>query len=242
MKKFAYEEMFENELTHPWYLATRRLMIQCLKKYLKKDSKILDAGCGTGGTILALRQSGFTNTFGVDKSLVALSYCKNRKLRNTCYGDVNKLSFNNNSFDAIICLDVLYHKGVNPVLAVNEFTRILKPGGILYLQEPAYNWLQSSHDNAIQTERRFKASEIQSLLSSLSQNTIKKSYFNTLLFPLITLQRLKNKSQYKKLQSDVYKLPTVLNMLISFAFNTELVLLRFINFPFGLSIISISKK
>lgn len=242
MKKIAYKEMFENELTHPWYLATRKLLIQCLKKYLKKNSKILDAGCGTGGTILALRQNGYRNIYGVDKSKEALAYCRKRKLRNVSYGNVNKLNFKKNSFDAIICLDVLYHKEVNAVFAFNEFIRILKPGGIVYLQEPAYNWLQSSHDRAIQTSRRFKASEIQLLANSLSLKTIKRSYFNTLLFPLIVLQRLKNKSQYKKFRSDVYKLPTLFRLLISFTFSLELVLLRFINFPFGLSIISICRK
>ena len=44
MKKIAYDQMYENELTHAWYIGTRQLMIDALKKYLNKNAKILDAG------------------------------------------------------------------------------------------------------------------------------------------------------------------------------------------------------
>ena len=34
MKKIAYKQMFENEMTHAWYVATRKAMILELKKHL----------------------------------------------------------------------------------------------------------------------------------------------------------------------------------------------------------------
>ena len=53
MQKNAYTEMYAQELTHGWYRGTREVLLAHLKK-LKPQAKILDAGCGTGGTILPM--------------------------------------------------------------------------------------------------------------------------------------------------------------------------------------------
>src|SRR3990167_420123 len=139
MKPIAYREMYENELLHAWYVATRKLMINFLNKHLKKNAKILDAGCGTGGTMIYLQRAGFKNITGVDNSKEALKFTQKRRLTNIKLASVDSFPFAKNYFDAIICLDVLYHKGVDPKKAIFEFRRVLKSDGILYLEEPSYN-------------------------------------------------------------------------------------------------------
>src|SRR3989304_2750950 len=138
MQIIAYEEMYENEMTHPWYLATRRLMLKLLKNHLSKNSFILDAGCGTGGTMKFLKANGYKNLYGIDKSEIAVRYCKKRRLKWVKRGTIQKLPYEDNIFDAIVCMDVLYHKGVEPFKALKEFKRVLKGEGHLYLQEPAF--------------------------------------------------------------------------------------------------------
>ena len=127
MKKIAYEEMFENEMTHPWYLATRKLMLNLLRKHLSKNSFILDAGCGTGGTMKFLKERGYKNLCGIDKSEIAIRYCMKRGLKGIKRGTIQKLPYKDNIFDAIVCMDVLYHKGVERKRALKEFNRVLKP-------------------------------------------------------------------------------------------------------------------
>ncbi len=166
MEKNAYLEMYENELKHPWYQATRNMLLLFLEKKIAKNAKILDAGCGTGGTMKALKKAGFSQVQGVDNSELAIELCKRRGIDEVQLANVNKLPFKSKTFDAVICLDVLYHKGVSPKLSLNEFYRVSKSGGILYLEEPAYNWLTSRHDIAIQTRNRFTKKPLVSLVKS----------------------------------------------------------------------------
>lgn len=242
MKPIAYREMYENELSHAWYVATRKLMINFLKRYLKKNAKILDAGCGTGGTMIYLQRARFKNITGVDNSKEALKFTKKRGLTNIKLASVDSLPFAKNYFDAVICLDVLYHEGVDPKKAIFEFRRVLKPKGLLYLQEPSYNWLKSKHDQIIHTQKRFTKGELESLIEHSGLKLIKSSYFNTFLLPLIILKRLKDKFVVGVDKSDVYQLPSLLNDIMSKILTLEIRLIKTVNSPFGLSVIVVSQK
>ena len=241
MEKIAYKEMFDNELTHPWYVATRRLMIQYLKKYLKKDAKILDAGCGTGGTIKFLNNNGFENVFGVDHSFLALKLARTRAIKNLKLASVDNLPFDDKTFDAVICLDVLYHRGVDPQKALLEFARVLKKEGILYLQEPAYEWLRGGHDVAIETARRFSRGDIKQLVENCNFKIKKITHFNTLFFLPIFWKRF-FESMDQKVSSDVKPVSSLLAKFSLFILKTEGNLTNYLNLPFGLSIICLSQK
>lgn len=218
-------------------------MIDLLKKYVKSDSKILDAGCGTGGTMIYLKKAGFKNILGIDKSLDALEFCKKRKLNNVKLASVDNLPFKNESFDAIICLDVLYHKGVNPELVAREFFRVLKKGGIVYIQEPAYNWLKSKHDQAIETERRFTKGKISKILQKADFRIEKATYFNLIFLIPIIVKRIKEKFlKNNKISSDVKRLTPFLNKLLNTTLVLERQMVKRFNLPAGLSVITIAKK
>lgn len=235
--------MFENEMNHAWYIGTRHLLIKNLKKYLTPNSLILDAGCGTGGTFSYLKKAGFRNITSVDNSEIALKFCKKRGVPNLRLASVNKLPFKNNTFDAVICMDVLYHQGVYPQKAVGEFYRVLKKGGLLYIQEPAFNWLISVHDKIIQTNQRFTKSKLSELLELVKFKIIKSGYFNTTFFTPIVLKRLLGKFLFsKKIVSDVQPLPAFLNSIYMKTLLMETRLTDFVIFPFGLSVICLANK
>jgi len=50
-------------------------------------------------------------------------------------GDAHNIPFEDNSFDSIICNAVLEHVP-NPQRVVDEFIRVLKPGGLVYVEVP----------------------------------------------------------------------------------------------------------
>lgn len=243
MKDIVYKEMYQNELSHAWYEQTRNLALDYLVKFLKKDAKILDAGSGTGGTLHYLKRAGFKNTKGIDSNEIALTFSRKRGIKNVKIGDVNNLGFKNNSFDAIICLDVLYHKGVNPELAAREFFRVLKKGGVAYVQEPAYDWLKSKHDLAIETERRFTKDKITKMLLEAGFKIEKATYFNLFFFVPIAAKRLKEKFfKDNQTSSDVEKLSPLLNKSLNIALHLERQIVKKINLPAGLSIVTIATK
>ena len=243
MKRIAYNDMYKNELTHPWYLSTRNLMYQYIKEKLARKAKILDAGCGTGGTIKFLenREPGWI-VYGVDKSTIALTYCRKRGIKRLKKSGIDKMPYEDNFFDAVICLDVLYHKDVDLRKALREFYRVLKPNGLLYQQEPAYNWLKSKHDYVIETERRFTKVELKSLVKKSKFKLIKCSHFNMFLLPMIVVKRLKDRYSPKPSHSDVQELSSFFNYLMRKTLLIEAALIRIFDFPIGLSIILLSQK
>lgn len=50
-------------------------------------------------------------------------------------GDIHKMPFDDDSIDAIVCMAVLEHVE-NPILALKEMYRVLKPGGYCFIYVP----------------------------------------------------------------------------------------------------------
>src|SRR5579872_7741 len=222
MKKIAYDEMYKEELTHPWYIKTRERLILTLNSHIKNDSKILDVGCGTGGTLLKLQNSGYRNVFGIDKSSRAVYYCKKRNLKKISIGDINHLPFKDKTFDVVICMDVLYHKDVNVKKSLSELYRVLKKSGFVYIQEPAFNLLKSKHDIAIETNQRFTKKKIITELKKSNFKIMSATYYNTLLLPIIFIKRIKDKLRKGgKISSDVHKLPKIISDLMFSSLSLE---------------------
>jgi SAM-dependent methyltransferase len=70
-----------------------------------------------------------------------------------------------------------------------EAHRVLRPGGVLVVNLPAYRWLSSAHDVRVHNARRFTAGEARSLLAAAGFAGVLARYWNALLFPLMVVQR-----------------------------------------------------
>lgn len=102
-----------------------------------KPKKILDAGCGVGGTSICLGKKhpnvqfiGITITPGQVK--LGNRYIKQRKVKNVKInlGDFNKTEFPSNYFDGVFAIEsVGYTENIEDF--INEMQRVLKPGGKL---------------------------------------------------------------------------------------------------------------
>ncbi|KKQ94691.1 MAG: hypothetical protein A3E68_02020 [Candidatus Levybacteria bacterium RIFCSPHIGHO2_12_FULL_39_39] len=92
---------------------------------LKKESRVLDIGCGIS-TILHYVEG---KKYGIDpladEYLKLYSYPKDISLKKE---EGEKLSFKNNYFDAIFCINVLDHVN-DPKKVLKEAHRVLKNGG-----------------------------------------------------------------------------------------------------------------
>lgn len=212
-----------------------------LKKHLPKQKKlkILDAGCGPGASLIYLSQ--FGEVTGVDISEEALRFAKKRgKVKK---GDIANLPFEEETFDVVVCLDVLYHKWVNVKKAISEMKRVLKKSGILFIREPAFDWFKSSEDIASQTKHRFTKEELRKELNRDTQ-ILKLTYVNFLLFPIAFMKRIPEVIGIKKKQgiSDIQTISPFLNKILFSIFRLEVPLLNYFDLPFGTSVVCVAKK
>lgn len=212
-----------------------------LKRYLPKNKilRILDAGCGPGAALIYLAK--FGDVIGVDISEEALKFAKKRGMVKK--GDISKLPFEDQTFDVVVCLDVLYHQWVNVKRAISEMKRVLKPEGILFIREPAFDWFKSSEDIASQTKHRFSKEELRRELNG-SVDILKLTYVNFLLFPIAFIKRIPEVIGIKTKQgvSDLQNVSPLLNKILFFLFRMEKTLLSYTNFPFGTSVLCVARK
>ena len=241
MQPNEYETMFRVEGTHWWYGALHRLIFQALEAELPdwRKKEILDVGCGTGAILKQLGNP--EKNVGIDVAPEALSFCRQRGLNNVRQGDIGALPFADASFDAVICSSVLYHQWVSDIPgAAREMHRILRPGGLLLINVPAFPFLHSAHDEAVMTARRFRKAEIRQLLLKQNFKIRRLTYWTTFLFPLAVAARTLGGSKMGR-DFEVKK-TSLSNRLFGRMMTIELKLLKTISFPFGVALFAVAKK
>lgn len=247
MQDSQYDIMRQVEDTYWWYLALRKHVVSALKNaLLSRDSAvILDAGCGTGGMLQHLREAhpGW-DLHGLDFSALALEHTKKRGFNHLIQGSVDAIPSPDASFDAIVSLDVLYHQAVDEARALSEFSRILKPGGRLILNLPAFDCLAGSHDVAVQGARRYTRPQVQHLLETHGFVIEQVHYWNAWLFLPILCWRIISRffSSGDKPGSDLAHLPPMANRALALLTKMDITLCRLLHLPFGTSVFAVARK
>jgi len=231
MRQEELEDMYNLEKEHWWFKSKRKIIKYFIKKYGKPGS-LLDIGCGTGITLLELKDS--FEVFGVDSSKIALEFCKKRGLKNLKLSPAEKLPFKDESFDNILALDMLEH--TDDELVLKEIYRVLKKDGTLIVTVPALQMLWTKHDEIFQHKRRYNKKELKEKLIKYNFKIQKLSYWNFILFPLAIIYKFINK------KSHIQPAPKYLNKLLTAGLSIDNFFIKFINLPYGVSLIGIFKK
>jgi SAM-dependent methyltransferase len=187
MEPAEYARMDAVEDSMWWYRALHRRLVQALAGV---HGTVLDAGCGTGGLLARLRaERPDLRIIGIEWAEPASHRAAAKSGAPVARGSVNVLPFANASFDAAIAADLLCHGAVDPAQALAELRRVLRPGGRLVVNMPAYAWLLSAHDRLVHNVRRVTAHELVAMLRGAGFVRVRARYWNGLLLPLMVMQR-----------------------------------------------------
>jgi len=237
MNPNEYISMHRLEDTYWWFIARRRFVAQLLtERRTSRRAKILDVGCGTGATLELLQR--FGQATGVDSDRTALDICSLQRGLPVQQAHVEDLPFPDGSFDVVTCLDVLEHTD-DDIPALREIRRVCAPGATFIAMVPAYRFLWSEHDEALKHRRRYVAHELRNKMTNAGFDVVSSTYFITMLFfPILAVrlwQGLFKRSIYP--QTAIHELPGWLNALFVALLDVERFLTRFLNLPFGVSLV-----
>ena len=130
-KKYWNSVAEKKEFTTPFHFKD-------FAKYVEKKALILDVGCGYGRTLNQLYSEGYHNLIGIDFSENMI----NRGKKQYPYLDLRvkhgrNIDMEDNSCDAVILFAVLtcIIKNEDQVSLLKEIKRVLKPGGIIYIND-----------------------------------------------------------------------------------------------------------
>ena len=214
----------EPEYFGPRHYYRESILLNQINKKLKKGL-ILDAGFGNGSLSLRLSKGKY-KIVGIDLSQKFIEYTSkkiqspNIKLER---GDITNLNFKNNTFDGIICSEVL-ELIEDDGTAIKEFHRTLNENGKLFLSVPANPKLWDKSDEWAGHKRRYTKERLMELLKMNGFKIIDIHYWG---FPLtrfyhrqIYLKTLKNEKlknikikKHSKYLANIFKVDNLFNKL-----------------------------
>ncbi len=234
MREEIYKQTQQEREKYWWFLGRRKIINTILKRYLnnaKHKLKILDVGCGSATAFSSLKS--FGSLYGVDKSDIAVKFCRKLDYVEVKKADATKLPYLKSTFDLVVALDLLEHVE-NDIQALKEFNRVLKNYGYLMITVPAMPFLWNEKDQKISHFRRYLKGELKAKIQSAGFEVKRISYFSFFLFPFyllwhfnVRIQKIIDKN-YRIKSGSVIRIPSWLNIIFTILFSAESFLLLYL--------------
>jgi SAM-dependent methyltransferase len=254
MNPGEHEVMSRVESGHWWYRGLRDVLSSVLVRpafSLRPSPSILDAGCGTGANLqmlAGLLQPGYFGGFDLSEEALRLAREKVRDA-DLYRSDICDPALHRADLDLIISMDAIYIPGTERSLpGLRRMVEALRPGGLLILNLPAYEWLYSEHDVAVHTSHRYTAREVRKLFEDLGLTTEILSYRLFFLLPVVVAARLPSllgrRRTDRETKSDLHSQPGSLisaGLLASLRLENRMIV-RGIPLPWGSSVFGVARK
>lgn len=230
------------ERWHWWFLGRRRILEAILRREIPPSfaPDILSVGCGPAEGLEWLLQfagqGGTVTGLDIDPAHGAGAPDRVKFVA----GTLDAVPFTKASFDVVLALDVLEHME-DDLAALQEAIRLLKADGLLVITVPALPFLWGRQDIVSGHWRRYTRKSITSLLQRAGLTHYKISYFNTLLFPVVSAIRAVRRlfGTAHRARSDFADgRPGMLNNALSWLFSLERYLVFRIPMPVGISLLA----
>jgi len=116
-------------------------IFEAASSVLKGGEKVLDVGCGDGFFVLYVKDK-FRKPYGAEIAKEAAHIAQKQGMFTTVMDLNASLSYKDNTFDTVTCLDVIEHL-LDPTSLLTEIYRVLMPDGQLVLTTPNIRYFRN---------------------------------------------------------------------------------------------------
>lgn len=255
MNPGEYEALSRAEERHAWFIGLHDAISRVLQQprfALPPAPRVLDAGCGTGAPLRMLDALLKPSLLaGFDRSSVALAIARTKVPHAVLWlDDLCAPAAACAPLDLVMSMDVLCLTGMEKARpGLERLVAQLRPGGLLMLNLPAFEWLRSEHDVATHILERYVAADVRRLLQDLDLSVELLTYRVCLMFPAVVLRRLARRGAGKQrpvgeTRSDMHHIPGPVPNAIFLA-TLELenrALAAGFHWPWGSSVFAVGRK
>lgn len=128
VKLFADSEKNQREIS--------KLLLDWVSTHFKIKGRFVDVGCADGWTIKYLNEKFGVRGVGITCDSVDIKECKKHGIK-AYLGLARDMNLVDESLDFVYCRHTLEHSDA-PLLALQEFKRVLKKGGYVILSVPEF--------------------------------------------------------------------------------------------------------
>lgn len=239
MSQNCISAMGRYEDDHWWFGAKRKILSSLLNSTVQPHQTGLDIGCGAGGTLKSMSADGGT-AIGLDIDDASLGMASRVGLP-LVKADALSLPFRSRSVDVIAAFDVVEHTP-DDVQVLCEIARVADPGGVIVIAVPAYMWAWSDHDIRLGHYRRYTRSRLVDSARRAGLVVERCTYFHCWLIPPVLLVRKTPLSRFVgDRQEELSFVNPIVNRVLSFVSSLEIWTMKYVDIPFGLSILLVAK-
>jgi len=185
------------------------------KVWVGPNDQVLDVACGSGISAHVLALEYGAEVFGIDRSASLIARAKEswtspdyRFTPNFSQADVAQLPFQTDSLDVVFCECALCTFS-DPMLALSEFLRVLKPGGRLAIsditiEKPVPESLQTILAHNICVAGAHSEAKYEAMIAEAGFTSIRVQETNQVLFDMI--ERIERRLNLGEIVSELQKL------------------------------------
>jgi len=246
----AYRQFLELERTHWWFRGRRSVYLGLLRQHLagRRPARTLDLGCGMGGFLPGLDEL-CDEVHPSDISVESLVHCRERGFADGVCGSGYALPYADASYDLVCMFDAIEHIP-DDERVMREVARVLRPGGLVLVTVPAYQFLYANNDRIAQHQRRYTRASLRRVFEQAGLVVERNTHANVFLFPLILpivlsiklIEKLHPRTEESDHTNLTWPIPGVVHGLLHGVFAAELPFSRRFDWPAGHSIAALARK
>ena len=163
-----------------WYRARSDLLRAALAPHVGRPRRLLDVGSADGPSVSWLQAPEHVSVDVDPRGLTpGLAAC----------ASALSLPFRDGAFDVVSAFDVVEHCEPE-ARALEEFRRVMAPGGRLLLSVPAYEWAWTDHDVRAGHHRRYTRRRLVDAVEAAGFTVVRASYAFAGVFPRFAAERV----------------------------------------------------